>query len=219
MSDFPQKVRGFAHHVTTLRENYPDALDFGVKYAAGMVALFSKDHGTTATYVVSNSMLHQRDPLNDFEAEIRKRHDSTDDDYREEIQGYVDTICLYIATCIATVNALPAVFMEEPLDQVVPFTELPDEVQNMCVIFVSHNADWALREYQDRDAVYDTDFMNKIVQVATSDVSSSRFYQRGARTARDTLALYVTAIVQCFPSSAKERRQGGLIGRLFRLTR
>lgn len=183
------------------KEKYPDALVFGIPFVAELISAFSKENypfDYTPASIVSQNTLN-KSLLNNFELAILSRHEEETGSFDvdpEQIQGYVDSVVLYIAACYTAVNQIPPMFMDETPDQLPQFTQLPIEMRARSKKFIMENAAWALRELQERDLVDGRSFMDKLVKKAASQMSN-RSYQRGSRTARDTLLVYVD-LIQAF---------------------
>lgn len=183
------------------RNKYPDALVFGVSFVGQLILAFSKENypcDYTPASIVSQNMLNKTMP-NNFELAIEYRHNDETGSFDvdpEEIQGYVDSIALYIASCFARENNVPEMLMADTLDLLPQFTHLSVQVQASCSKFIMENADWAAEELLPNDLDDGRSFMSRVVTRVEGGMSSQP-YRRGSRTARDTLLLYVD-VVQAF---------------------
>lgn len=174
------------------QKKYPDAF-YWLPLIGEVLAAFSEENypfDYTPASIVSQNMLN-KSIAQDFESSIKLRHleeTGSADVHQEEIQGYVDSVALYIAACFTAVNDL--LIMQEALNLSPQFTRLPHEVRLMSGKFVRENESWALSELRESDLVDGRNFTNKLVK-RVAEKHSDPFYQRGSRTARDTLLLHV----------------------------
>ena len=75
------------------------------------------------------------------------------------------------------------------------FAQLPFEVRVDAGLFVEDNLMWASEMFRRKDLYDGRGFMNELVNKIADDQGVPD-YQRGVRTARDTLGLYVDFVTE-----------------------
>lgn len=111
----------------------------------------------------------------------------------EERQGYVDALSLYMVICFAVANEIPLVLADT--SSLPGFNQLPFEVRANAGYFIEENVAWASKMFRRNDLYDGRGFMNELVN-KVADEQADADYQRGVKTARDTLLLYVDFIVE-----------------------
>ena len=111
----------------------------------------------------------------------------------DERQGYVDALALYMTICFAVANEIPLVLADT--SSIPGYERLPFGVRANASFFVGENLAWAAKVFRREDLYDGRNFMNELVKKIAADEADPS-YQRGTRTARDTLLLYVDFIIE-----------------------
>jgi hypothetical protein len=179
-------------------KHYPDALISGISYPVRLLMAYARTDATPAALVAEN-MLVQTTP-NDFMVNLKDRRYDEVGTYSadpEDLQGFVDAVTLYIAASFAFLQRLPPQQMSSVVDAFPPLQEMDDAVRAKTRQFVTAHSAWAIGEIKRRDLDDGKDLMDKLVKRIAAQQATGA-YQRGIRTARDTLSLHVD-LIQAFP--------------------
>jgi hypothetical protein len=95
--------------------------------------------------------------------------------------------------CFAVANEIPLVLADTR--SIPGFSQLPFQVRANASYFVEENLAWASRMFRRNDLYDGRGFMNELVKKVIDDQDDAD-YQRGVRTARDTLLLYVDFVIE-----------------------
>lgn len=117
----------------------------------------------------------------------------SDNDLRQESQGYVDAIGLYISMSAWFARQRQFSFVIFPLERHPTFDDLAAETKSQTLRFVEAHQTWAERTFGEKDFYNPEDFMKRLVGLVASEKQSSA-YQSGVRVAADTLVAYVALI-------------------------
>lgn len=120
----------------------------------------------------------------------------------DEIHGYVDAIILYIMACYSKANNRSPIGMSDVMDWFLAnegirgWQQLSLEVREKTHLSVLMDGLWEVQELKESDFDNGKNFMEKFVKKVASE-NASASYQRGVRTARDSLLLYVDFVDAC----------------------
>jgi hypothetical protein len=193
----------FKYQQETQQMKYPDALSFGTASLGQLIMAFSAENYpfeyTPASIVAQNMLDDFIIPFTIRSAEESQLSETNP----EEIQGYIDSITLFIVACLGASNKVPLTLAADGLQEIPGFDELDVDVRVKAKEFLYKHAEWAMRELGSRDCtgfqgfsdkiLKRKHFMDKLVERVASQ-ESNVFYQRGSRTARDTLLLHIDVI-------------------------
>jgi hypothetical protein len=201
-------IRPLAEFAEKQKRNYPDALGYQLSawVAKDVLKPFiveSPPFDLTPAQVICKQILFKGGVHlmiefgHRYEAEVGTftiRYEGI----QEELQGYVDTLALYVSACIAKANGTLVDLTNAGVSQLPGWTALSDTVRLQASKFVLNHGNWAVHELIDDDFVDGRAIMNKIVSRVTGTGQVTPSYARGVRTARDTLGLYMSFIIAFF---------------------
>jgi hypothetical protein len=205
---FPKTGQILRWLIRRTKEAYPDALTLGTLFptyfSAGVKSAAQAIDFTPAFLVVDNILQIRKGEdfskggfLQDFSSVLGMRHyEETGDSLEaeeDEIQGYIDSLALFLATSGAAVMSHVGETSFAPVSALHSwpgFAKLSTTQQSKANDFVNKHASWAISNLRKQDVIDGKHFMNEVVAISKSE-SHSNLYRRGVLTARDTFNLFV----------------------------
>jgi hypothetical protein len=196
---FAFKLRPFLQDLKLTKERFPYALDLGENFACVILAGTLSGDSVPARLIVSNSLLYRNYHVGYFDDTIKSVASAkrTSVDLAQEIQGYVDTVILHIATCETLGKSVSITHLEQRLKQYPNIENLPTPIRDSSIGFVKAEIENTVREFQKNDLEDGRSLINKISKRIEA-ISASKFYIKGSFEARDTFNWYMATVLPLF---------------------